>query len=198
MRLLSFLWRRHPPPERKNPPIVSAVFIDIPNVVNRRYDPRIIDQFRVAWQTLRELIAKDTAGTLRPFAKAYSSIEPSTEARKQLIAREQEHWRASGYQFQNNPHADIDAVIRRDMREWVKDAVAKYKGSRLRLVLVSGDGGYLTPFIDLTRSYPGKLELYVWSWKEGLNRSFFDYTSRARIRYLDEYPEAFLRNPIAL
>jgi|GEM_PF-7107808 len=190
-----FRWGKSPP--RPQPPkVVSAVFIDVANIVNRRLDPKTPERFWVAWQTLRELIAKDTEGTQRTFAKAYSSMEINSERRARIIAEERTQWHISGYEFDNDSEEDVDAVIRTDMRAWINRNAVQYPTSKLRIVLVSGDGGFIRVLANAMKAHPNRIELYVWSWRAAFNASFLKFTSRTKVRYIDAHPEAILYDPI--
>jgi hypothetical protein len=187
-------------PEKKpiEPAQLSAVLIDIPNVVNawrtREHQHRLSED----WDTvLREIVDQETEHTSRVLSLAASSMEVWSSWGADFLVRNRSLWEGAGYTFKNDPEKDIDTIFAIDLMAAVAKAMEDNERVRLKLILVTGDGVHAQAVRRLRETYARRLnlDLVVYGWGNRVSKQYERLTNRNNIRFLETIPGITRKDP---
>ena len=180
-----------PPIEVREDQTAVAVFIDAPNVKNvgwNMYGAPLLINPEALSAHLREYIGQRTV----IFAGVYERIYNDSETIKRWIQLATRICKKYGFTFiPGEPGKnDIDSYIGVDMLHAAAEARAK-GFTRMRFILLSGDGIYRRAFASLLKAHPDlKSELVVFSWESAMNLELIRLaTKHGSTHLLEEWPD---------
>lgn len=206
MRWLGLWGERKPIPSKTEPLVESSVVlpetetfgivtIDMPNIVYRGYNDSH-ESYYVHWHVLLDHILPELEHTRALYKGAYQTLRRRTLAGARWEERARLRWNESDFALVTNKRSDIDSYIVNDLWQSVATLLENKEKAKVKLVLVSGDGGYVRTLKAIQETYPTRLSLdaIVYTWRNSLSAELEAFVGSENIRYLDDIA-GIVKNP---